>query len=103
MTFVLEMARYDMDTDLRDRSRFVTALMGLAPSTETDGDGGAAPAAVDEEALEHLAEHAMGIMLAPKVTTHTHTHTHAHTHARTRTHPSPRITLHHVHQAWHPT
>ena len=68
MTYVLEMARYDTDTDLRDRSRFVTALMGLAPSTETEAEGGgAAPAAVDEQALELLAEHAMGIMLAPKV------------------------------------
>ena len=28
MTYVLEMARYDMDTDLRDRSRFMTAMMG---------------------------------------------------------------------------
>jgi len=28
MTYVLEMARYDMDTDLRDRSRFMTSMMG---------------------------------------------------------------------------
>jgi Adaptin N terminal region len=65
MTYVLEMSRYDVDTDLRDRSRFMTALMGLAPSNESEGTGEAAP--VDEEALEELAEHAMGIMLAPKL------------------------------------
>ena len=38
MQYVLEMARYDVDTDLRDRSRFVTALMGLAPSAEGEED-----------------------------------------------------------------
>ena len=63
MQYVLEMARYDADTDLRDRSRFMMALMGLAPSTEAEGE---APA-VDEEALEELNEHAMGIMLSPKL------------------------------------
>jgi AP-3 complex subunit beta len=50
MTYVLEMSRYDLDTDLRDRSRFMTALMGLAPSNENEGTGEAS--AVDEEALE---------------------------------------------------
>ena len=35
-TYVLEMARYDTDTDLRDRSRFMTAMMGLAPSNEAN-------------------------------------------------------------------
>jgi AP-3 complex subunit beta len=54
MTYVLEMARYDVDTDLRDRSRFMTALMGLAPSSE--GEAGAAE--VDEDALSELNEHA---------------------------------------------
>lgn len=65
MTYILEMARYDLDTDLRDRSRFMTALMGLAPSNESEGSGEVAP--VDEEALEELADHAAGIMLAPKL------------------------------------
>jgi AP-3 complex subunit beta len=65
MTYVLEMARYDMDTDLRDRSRFMTALMGLAPSN--DSEGSSEPSPVDEVALEELSEHAMGIMLAPKL------------------------------------
>ena len=64
MQYVLEMSRYDTDTDLRDRSRFMTALMGLAPSNE--GDSGEAPV-IDEEALEELNEHAMGIMLSPKL------------------------------------
>lgn len=39
MTYILEMARYDLDTDLRDRSRFMTALMGLAPSADAEGGG----------------------------------------------------------------
>ena len=69
-TYVLEMARYDLDTDLRDRSRFMTAMMGLAASSE-GGEGEAAVAAmaaqVDEEALAELAEHACGVMLAPKL------------------------------------
>ena len=56
MTYVLEMARYDLDTDLRDRSRFMTAIMGLAPSNEGDVD---APS-VDEDALSELNEHAKG-------------------------------------------
>lgn len=56
MTYVLEMARYDLDTDLRDRSRFMTAMMGLAPSSE--GDETAAAPAVDEDALSELNEHA---------------------------------------------
>ena len=29
---VLELSRYDLDYDLRDRSRFATALMGLTPA-----------------------------------------------------------------------
>lgn len=65
MTYVLEMARYDTDTDIRDRSRFLTALMGLAPASESDDTTSAY--AVDEEALEELSEHSMGIMLAPKL------------------------------------
>ena len=45
MTYVLEMSRYDIDTDLRDRSRFMTALMGLAPSNDApQGEEGAAGA-----------------------------------------------------------
>jgi hypothetical protein len=69
MTYVLEMSRYDMDTDLRDRSRLMTALMGLAPSAEgEDGEGGnSAAAAVDEYALEQLTERAKEIMLAAKL------------------------------------
>eukprot|EP01036_Dinobryon_divergens_P008769 gene8769-11737_t len=51
MTYVLEMARYDPDTDIRDRVCFVTASMGLAPSEE----GG------NEDTLEALSEHAKGI------------------------------------------
>jgi AP-3 complex subunit beta len=61
-TYVLEMARYDLDPDLRDRSRFLTALMGLAPSNDADDGAG-----IDEDALAELSDHAHGIMLATKL------------------------------------
>ena len=61
MTYVLEMARYDVDVDLRDRSRFMTAMMGLAPSS------GGEEAVVDEDALEEVAQHSENILLAPKL------------------------------------
>jgi hypothetical protein len=54
MTYVLEMARYDVDTDLRDRARFMTALMGLAPAASDDAGGASA---MDENSLAELAEH----------------------------------------------
>ena len=57
-TYVLEMARYDVDTDLRDRSRFMTAIMGLAPSNENTTTGESTQ--VNEENLAELAEHAAG-------------------------------------------
>jgi len=56
-TFVLEMARYDVDTDLRDRSRFMTAMMGLAPSSE---NAAGEAVQVDEDSLAELADHAGG-------------------------------------------
>lgn len=62
MQYVLELARYDVDTDLRDRSRFVTALMGLAPTTEGEEEQ-----EFDADALEKLNQHAQGVMLAPKL------------------------------------
>eukprot|EP00602_Paraphysomonas_sp_CaronLab_P012338 CAMPEP_0185043098 /NCGR_PEP_ID=MMETSP1103-20130426/42718_1 /TAXON_ID=36769 /ORGANISM="Paraphysomonas bandaiensis, Strain Caron Lab Isolate" /LENGTH=1035 /DNA_ID=CAMNT_0027583241 /DNA_START=446 /DNA_END=3553 /DNA_ORIENTATION=- len=62
MTYVLEMTRYDTDIDLRDRSRFMTAMMGLAPSSGSGNDEG-----INEQALEELAQHAEGILLAPKL------------------------------------
>ena len=37
--------------------------MGLAPSNEGEGES----TAIDEDALEELNEHAMGIMLSPKL------------------------------------
>lgn len=58
MTYVLEMARYDMDTDLRDRSRYFTALLGLAPNNES--------AVIDEDALEELANRAHAILCTNK-------------------------------------
>lgn len=45
-SFVLEMARFDLSHDLRDRARFMTAMLGLATADE----------GVDEAAL--LALHA---------------------------------------------
>jgi AP-3 complex subunit beta len=62
-TYVLEMTRYDLDTDLRDRSRFMTAMMGLAPSNE-NSEGENVP--VDENLLAELADHADGILLPSK-------------------------------------
>lgn len=67
MTYVLEMARYDVDTDLRDRSRLMTAFMGLAPSNESEDPENGESSAVDEAALEELASHAKNIMLASKL------------------------------------
>jgi AP-3 complex subunit beta len=62
-TYILEMARYDLDTDLRDRSRFMTALMGLAPSSE---NAAGEAVQVDEDSLAEFAEHSAGIMLPRK-------------------------------------
>ena len=69
MTYVLELSRYDLDTDLRDRSRFMTAIMGLAPSNEEQegGDNISSANAVDEAALELLAEKSHDIILVPKL------------------------------------
>lgn len=33
-SFVLEMARFDLSLDLRDRARFMTAMLGLATADE---------------------------------------------------------------------
>lgn len=33
-SFVLEMARFDLSHDLRDRARFMTAMLGLATADE---------------------------------------------------------------------
>jgi AP-3 complex subunit beta len=65
MTYVLEMSRYDTNTDLRDRARFMTAVMGLAPA-EDQGEN-AEELAQNEQALATLTEHAKSIMLAPKL------------------------------------
>ena len=65
MTYVLEMARYDLDTDLRDRARFFTALLGLAPTNE-NGEG-ADMIVYDEASLAVLASYAKNIMTAPKL------------------------------------
>jgi hypothetical protein len=65
MTYVLEMSRYDTNTDLRDRARFMTAVMGLAPAE--DGHTDPADLARHEQALATLAEQAKSIMLAPKL------------------------------------
>ena len=73
MTYVLELSRYDTDTDLRDRARFMTALMGLSASSGNDETGPdelttqTANVVVSEDALAELSDHAKGIMLAPKL------------------------------------
>lgn len=65
MTYVLELARYDVDVDLRDRARYFTALMGLAPQTSSDDNEGGFMA--DDAALEQLHGHAEKICLPPKL------------------------------------
>ena len=88
MTYILELSRYDNNTDLRDRSRALTALMGLVPSVEgatgegekggggsgsggTQGGGGGGgqgegPQGVDEEALRQLGVHTKAILINTK-------------------------------------
>jgi hypothetical protein len=69
MTYVLEMSRYDTDVDFRDRSRLVTAFLGLSPSTSTDGEGSSSGSGRKEieRYLEELAGKARGIFLAKKM------------------------------------
>jgi hypothetical protein len=73
MTYVLEMARYDVDIDLRDRSRFMTAMMGLtALSDEQDEENGSSESkqtimAQKTSALTELSSHALSVLLAPKL------------------------------------
>ena len=58
LKYILELSRYDRNTDLRDRTRYFTALLGLAPA------GLERP---DEQALTSLRGRAKGIALAPKL------------------------------------
>ena len=71
MTYVLELSRYDLDVDLRDRARFMTALVGLAPTNddeEEEGEPGSNSAIqYDEVALGQLHSYAKAIMTAPKL------------------------------------
>lgn len=61
-SLVLELARYDLNYDLRDRSRFATALLGMAPTQAlTVGT------AVDEASLQALRMQAPQVMLAAKM------------------------------------
>ena len=73
MMYVVELARYEMDTDVRDRSRFMTAMMGMMPTTASAEDSNvvingtaAAGAVVDEVALEELTSHARDVFLPEK-------------------------------------
>ena len=71
MTYVLEMARYDVDIDLRDRTRFMTAMMGLTSLSVNQGDvtGSGERRTVESEAanLTELSSHSMKILLASKL------------------------------------
>ncbi len=61
MAFVLELSRFDTDHDLRDRARFLTALMGLS-----DGDGQEGVGSGGEgrgEGLQRLHALARGVLL----------------------------------------
>ena len=77
MTYILELSRYDNNTDLRDRSRALTALMGLVPSVEgATGEGekggggsgtqGSGQQGIDEEALRQLGVHTKAILINTK-------------------------------------
>ncbi len=65
MTYVLELARYDMSTEVRDLARLMTAVCGLAPGAESEGLG--ARHDVDADALDDLASRASKILLAEKL------------------------------------
>jgi len=72
MTYVLEMARYDMDIDLRDRSRFMTAMMGLTSlsSDQKDDTGSSESKTTSQSDAVHLTElssHALNVLLATKL------------------------------------
>jgi len=53
-TYVLELGRYDVDYDIRDRARFLASLMGFAPAGQED---------VDESALVGLSFHSKAVLL----------------------------------------
>ena len=57
LRYVLELARFDLNHDLRDRGRYLTAVLGLKVS----GSG-----AADEAALAALAEKTRALVLADK-------------------------------------
>lgn len=62
--YVLELARFDTNYDIRDRTRLLTASLGLAP----EGNGQAAAAAgVDAAALVALRAKAEEVFLPPKL------------------------------------
>lgn len=65
MMYIVECARYDTNTDLRDRSRVITAIMGMVPSTE-NGNEGATFSSATEDALEELTGHAKVALLGAK-------------------------------------
>lgn len=68
MTYVLEMSRYDMSTDVRDLARLMTAVCGLASGDDAAGDilSGDGGGGVNADALEDLSQRASRIMLATK-------------------------------------
>eukprot|EP00613_Pedinella_sp_CCMP2098_P062861 CAMPEP_0171985902 /NCGR_PEP_ID=MMETSP0993-20121228/274595_1 /TAXON_ID=483369 /ORGANISM="non described non described, Strain CCMP2098" /LENGTH=1194 /DNA_ID=CAMNT_0012638793 /DNA_START=69 /DNA_END=3654 /DNA_ORIENTATION=- len=57
---VLELARYDLDYDLRDRGRFATALLGLVPASLD-------PSSVDQSSLQALRSSARAVLLSNKL------------------------------------
>lgn len=66
MTYVLEMSRYDMSTDVRDLARLMTAMCGLASGDDT-GNNLSGGGVVNADALEDLSQRAARIMLATKI------------------------------------
>lgn len=58
-SFVLEMARFDLSHDLRDRARFMTAMLGLA--TADEGVDEAALLALNAKAGQVCSFYVMGL------------------------------------------
>lgn len=61
--YVLELARFDTNYDIRDRTRLLTASLGLAPDGGIGGGGGG----VDAAALVALRAKAEEVFLPPKL------------------------------------
>ena len=67
MTYILEMSRYDVDIDLRDRTRFMTAMMGLCSHSTNKDSADESKQPTEAAALAKLSSHAASVLLAKKL------------------------------------